>query len=121
MGQRAIKLDLLEQLIAVPDPRQLAEVALQAFRDVVPGDHFSAILFNVKTRKVEDYFLNQGWLAANTPFWQAGFCKEICVSAFLFGFCFLFGEFSGAFSSELKRAGGRALCSIARAPLRSNC
>ena len=71
MGQRAIKLDLLEQLIAVPDPRQLAEVALQAFRDVVPGDHFSAILFNVKTRKVEDYFLNQGWLAANTPFWQA--------------------------------------------------
>ena len=70
MGQRAIKLDLLEQLIAVPAPRQLAEVALQAFRDVVPGDHFSAILFNVKTLEVADYFLDQGWLAANTPFWQ---------------------------------------------------
>ena len=71
MTRPAINLESLEQLIAAPGPRQLAEVALQAFREVVPGEHFSAILFNLKTLKVADYFLDQGWLAANTPFWQA--------------------------------------------------
>ena len=71
MTRPAINLESLEQLIAALGPRQLAEVALQAFREVVPGEHFSAILFNLKTLKVADYFLDQGWLAANTPFWQA--------------------------------------------------
>ncbi len=64
-------LDLLEQLIVAPDLRQTAEAALAALRDIVPGEHFSALLFNAKLRQVEDYFLDQAWLAADTKFWLA--------------------------------------------------
>jgi DNA-binding CsgD family transcriptional regulator len=71
MTQPAIKLDLLEQIVVAPDLRQTAEAALMAFRGIVPGEHFSAMLFNAKLRLVEDYFLHQSWQAANTKFWPA--------------------------------------------------
>ena len=71
LAQPAIQLDLLEQLIVAPDLRQTAEAALTAFRGIVSGEHFSALLFNVKLRQVEDYFLGQSWLAADTKFWPA--------------------------------------------------
>ena len=71
MTQPAIDLDLLEQLIVAPDLRQTAEAALMAFRGIVPGEHFSAMLFNAKLHLVEDYFLHQNWQAANTRFWPA--------------------------------------------------
>ena len=71
MTQPAIELDLLEQFIVAPDLRQTAEAALLAFRGIVSGEHFSAMLFNAKLRLVEDYFLHQNWQAANTKFWPA--------------------------------------------------
>ena len=71
MTQPAIELDLLEQFIVAPDLRQTAEAALLAFRGIVSGEHFSAMLFNAKLRLVEDYFLHQSWQAANTRFWPA--------------------------------------------------
>jgi DNA-binding CsgD family transcriptional regulator len=66
-----IKLASLEQLLVAPTDRLLAEACLTTLREVVPGDHFSAILFNTKAHKVEDYFLDEGWLASNNAFWQA--------------------------------------------------
>ena len=71
MNSHQADFSLLERIIAAPDDRQLAEASLAAFKEVAPGDHFSAILFNPKRRQVADYFLNQRWLAADTPFWQA--------------------------------------------------
>ena len=71
MNSHQATFSLLERIIAAPDDRQLAEASLAAFKEVAPGDHFSAILFNPKRRQVADYFLNQRWLAAETPFWQA--------------------------------------------------
>ena len=70
MAKDAIKLESLEQIITAPDRRQLAEAALLAFRDCVPGEHFSAILLKAKVHKIEDYCLGQSWLAAKTMFWQ---------------------------------------------------
>ena len=46
MPKPAVKLELLEQILLAPDLRQTAEAALAAFREVSPGDHFSAIWFN---------------------------------------------------------------------------
>ena len=71
MTRSAIKLNLLERVVSAPDQRQLAEASLAAFREIAPGDHFSAILFDLKTHKVADYYLDQSWLAANDGFWQA--------------------------------------------------
>jgi DNA-binding CsgD family transcriptional regulator len=71
MPKQAIKLDLLEQIIAAPDLRQTAEAALAAFREVAPGDHFSAICYNSEERRAEVFFLDHGWLAAGNGFWQA--------------------------------------------------
>ena len=70
-AKRALRLDLLERIIVAPDLRQTAQAALAAFREVVPGEHFSAILFNPQLRQVEDYFLDQAWLRADTLFWAA--------------------------------------------------
>ena len=71
MPKQAIKLKLLEQIIAAPDLRQTAEAALAAFREVSPGDHFSAICFNAATRRAEVFFLDHGWLQTGSGFWQA--------------------------------------------------
>ena len=70
-AKRALRLDLLERIIVAPDPRQTAEAALTAFREVVPGEHFSAIWFNAATRRSEVFFLDHGWLQTGSGFWQA--------------------------------------------------
>ena len=61
----------MSQIIAAPDLRQTAEAALAAFREVSPGDHFSAICFNAATRRAEVFFLDHGWLQTGSGFWQA--------------------------------------------------
>jgi DNA-binding CsgD family transcriptional regulator len=70
MSARTISLDSLERIVAASGHRQLAEVALQAYGGVVPGEHCSAILFNAEAHKVDDYLLNNAWLAKDTLFWQ---------------------------------------------------
>ena len=52
----SISVEVLDQMLSTRDRRQLAEVALQAISDMVPADHCSAMLFNMKTGKAEDYF-----------------------------------------------------------------
>lgn len=71
MAKQALTLESLERMVLAPDDRQLAEAALAALRDVAEGDHFSAILFNMKDHKVDDYLLNQNWMASNDMFWQS--------------------------------------------------
>lgn len=74
MTGRTIDLESLEQIITAPDDMQLAEAALAALRQVAAGDHFSAILFNMKDRAVEDYFLDRAWRASNAAFWASARC-----------------------------------------------
>lgn len=86
MTKQAIKLESLEQILLASDDRRWAEASLAALREVVPGDHFSAILFNTKDHTVEDYFLDQGWLASNHLFWQAaqqGLADHLLAQIFL--------------------------------------
>jgi len=67
MTQPAIELDLLEQFIVAPDLRQTAEAALLAFRGIVSGEHFSAMLFNAKLHLVEFTDPGAGYCTARRP------------------------------------------------------
>ncbi len=70
MAKQALTLKSLERIVLAPSGQQLAEASLAALREVVPGDHFSAILFNTEDHKVEDYMLDKGWLASNNLSWR---------------------------------------------------
>ena len=71
MTKPHIQLDLLEQIVTPKDERHLAEVALAALCDVSQGDHFSAILYDPRSRVAEAMILGEGWLPSGDAFFDA--------------------------------------------------
>lgn len=65
-----VTLASLERILAASNDMQLAEACLTAFRQVVPGEHFSAIILNLRNVQIENYYLNQAWLGGNREFWK---------------------------------------------------
>ena len=70
MAKQSLTLKSLERIVAADDDRRLAMAALAGLREVTAGDHYSAMVFDATNCKIADYFLDQGWLAADHTFWQ---------------------------------------------------
>lgn len=86
MPKPAINLESLERIVAAQDFRQTAEAALEAYRAVSPGDHFSAICFDTAELKADAIFLDHGWLGGGDGFWiapQRKLCEHPMVRLFL--------------------------------------
>jgi len=77
MPKPLVHLEILEQIVTAPNDRDLAEAALAGLREVSPGDHFSAILFNPETLAADVYFSHRGWLPADNDFRTAASGKLI--------------------------------------------
>jgi len=63
---------------------------------------------------------DHGWERINADL-NNGFCKEFRVNGFSFWFLFSVPGIFWRSRQQAKTSRGAALCSIARAPLRSNC
>jgi DNA-binding CsgD family transcriptional regulator len=58
-------------MLFAPDAHSAAEASLSAFREVVPGDHFTMILCDLRTFATDAYFHGEGWLPAGHPYAEA--------------------------------------------------
>jgi hypothetical protein len=77
MPKAHVHLEILERIISAEDDHRLAEAALAGLREISPGDHFSAILFNPVTLAAEAFFAHQGWLPSGSDFRDAAGGKLI--------------------------------------------
>lgn len=64
MAKNSIKLDLLERILSEPCERKIAEASLDAFQELVAGDHYSATHYDFKSGAIEIFHPGAGWLGA---------------------------------------------------------
>ena len=72
-----VQLEILDRIVSARSDRGLAEAAVDGLREVSPGDHFSAILFNPATLAADVYFSHKGWLPSVHDFRMAASGKLI--------------------------------------------
>ena len=62
MNRNSLKLDTIERISTAPNARQLGEAALDAVKEVVTGDYYSAITRDPKTCATELFHAGERWL-----------------------------------------------------------
>ncbi len=58
----SVKLDTLARIMTAPNACQVGETALDAVKELVAGDYYSAITCDLKTRATDLFHPGEGWL-----------------------------------------------------------